>query len=366
MTERVADPPVSTNAEPDPAPVQPTGRGANRNEWHALAGEFDDHNYQHCWEYASAMAIRWNAKVENLVISSDGEVAGLASVRVKPIPGIGTGIAYVAGGPLVRRSGSDSAALRLQVVLDAIRREYVDRRRLLLRVAPLIGDRAWSLVQAECFTALGFKSTDEIRPYTTMLIDVGRSPDELRADLAQRWRRNLKKAESLELEVREGHEARLLEDFRGLFDELVERKSFTVEQGADFFAGLQPDLTEAERLYVSIASVDGQPAAGVVASMLGDTAVFLLGASNEAGRKTNAAYLLQWKAMLAAAERDCRWYDLGGVDSDDNPGGYQFKSGMGGIELAAPGPYEAAPDRLRSSAVRTAERVLRKVGSRRS
>jgi GNAT acetyltransferase-like protein len=347
-------------------PVQPKGRHANRDEWRSLTAQFHDHNFRHSWEYAAAMAIRWSAKVENLVITSDGKVAGLASVRIKSVPGLGSGIAYVSGGPLVRERGDDAAGLRLQIVLDAMKREYVDRRRLLLRVAPLIGDPEWNLVQERCFRATGFVSAEHARAYKTILVDLSRPLAEVRAGFVKRWRRNLRKAEQEQIHVREGCELRLFEDFRRLFDELVARKSLAVEFGADFYAGLQPDLVEDERLHVAIASVDGMPAAGIVASILGDTAECLLAASNDLGRKTNATYLLQWKAIKAAAARGCRWYDLGGINADRNPGGYQFKRGMGGIELSAPGPYEIAPDRVRGSAVRTAERLFKTVRSLRS
>jgi lipid II:glycine glycyltransferase (peptidoglycan interpeptide bridge formation enzyme) len=347
-------------------PDRPDGRGANRDEWHSLAAQFDDHNYQHCWEYAAAMGARWNAKVENLVITSDGELAGLASVRIKPIPGLGTGIAYVPGGPLVRRLEDDGRRLRLEIVLDTMKREYVDRRRLMLRVAPLIGDPEWASAQEQCFRALAFTPSENAGAQRTILIDIDRPSAEVRAGFAQRWRRNLKKAELADLHVREGHDPVLFEDFRRLFDHLVARKPFAVELGADFYAGLQPELIEQERLHVSIASVDGELAAGLVVSTLGDTAVFLLGASNAIGRRTNASYLLQWNAVKAAAARGCRWYDLGGVDAESNPGGYQFKSGMGGIELSAPGPYEIAPSRFRGGAVRATERLVRSLGFRRS
>jgi lipid II:glycine glycyltransferase (peptidoglycan interpeptide bridge formation enzyme) len=343
---------------------KPAGRGAYRDEWHLLTAQFHDHNYRHSWEFAAAVATRWNASVENLVITSDGRVAGLASVRIKPVPGLGTGIAYVSGGPLVRQSGGGSSRLRLEIALDALKREYVDRRRLLLRVAPSIGDPDWCSVQEQCFGAMGFTpAADHVRPYKTMLLDLNRPSEEVRAGIARRWRRNLNKAEREDIHVEEGCTPDLFEEFRHLFKELVARKSFAGELGADFFAGLQADLVEGERLHVSIAWVDGVPAAGLVVSILGDTAVFLLGASNDVGRAANAAYLLHWNAIKAASERGCRWYDLGGIDADRNPGGYQFKSGMGGIELSAPGPYEVAPGRLRGGAVRTAERLFKAVRS---
>jgi lipid II:glycine glycyltransferase (peptidoglycan interpeptide bridge formation enzyme) len=192
-----------------------------------------------------------------------------------------------------------------------------------------------------------------------MYVDIARPLAEVRTGLAQKWRNCLNKAERQELQIVVGFDRGLFDQFSPLFDELVTRKSFSAPLGPDFYAELQDRLPERERLLLAIAWVDDAPAAGVVASIHGDTAVYLLGASNDAARKRNAAYLLQWKVIEAAAARGCRWYDLGGVDIDDNPGVYKFKLGFGGEERVSPGPYEIGSDRLRWNTVRAAERAYR-------
>ena len=165
--------------------------------------------------------------------------------------------------------------------------------------------------------------------------------------------------------VVEGWDERLFDEFSSLFDELVARKSFEAPLGPDFHAQLQKQLPSAERMLIAIAWVEDEPAAGIVASISGDTAVYLLGASNDVGRKRNASYLLQWKVIEAASARGCRWYDLGGVDAEANPGVYRFKLGLGGDERVSPVPYELAGDRLRWTAVRAAERAFRVVSTMR-
>ena len=77
--------------------------------------------------------------------------------------------------------------------------------------------------------------------------------------------------------------------------------------------------------------------------MLGDTAVYLLAASNEAGRQTNAAYLLQWKAIEAAIARGCRWYDLGGVHPENNPAYTSSSRERAGPSAVPPAPTSSGP-----------------------
>jgi Acetyltransferase (GNAT) domain len=363
MTRTLDSPPAIVAAPPS---VRDGLWRPARHEWIALAADFADHNYRQCWDYAEMLAARSGAAAEQVAVTRDDEPVGLAGVRVKRLPGTGTGIAYVAGGPLVRHRHAPGDPACLQTALAALREEYVDRRRLVLRVAPAIGDEAWNALQDELLREAGFRPAPHVRPYRTIMVDIARPFAAVRSGLAKKWRNLLSNAERRELQVTAGREPALLHEFEPLFAELVARKSFGVDLGAGFYAQLQGRLPEAERVHVAIARVDGRPAAGVVASMHGDTAVYLLGASNDAGRATNAAYLLQWKVIEEAARRGCRRYDLGGIDPDNNPGVHRFKQRMGGAEMVAPGPYELAPGRARAAAVRAAERAFRAAAARRS
>ncbi len=146
-----------------------------------------------------------------------------------------------------------------------------------------------------------------------------------------------------------------------LYRQLLDRKGFAVDLHADFYAAVQEDLAEPEAFVVSIALDEGRAVAGHVASVLGDTCVYLLGATDERGIQDKSSYLLQWRTIQLARQRDCRWYDLGGIDPEGNPGVYHFKQGLGGVEVSAAGPYERQPAGLRRHIVRGCETVYRSV-----
>jgi lipid II:glycine glycyltransferase (peptidoglycan interpeptide bridge formation enzyme) len=101
--------------------------------------------------------------------------------------------------------------------------------------------------------------------------------------------------------------------------------------------------------------------AGHVASFLGDTCVYLLGATSEEGLRTKAAYLLQWRVIQAAHEKGFKWYDLGGIDPEANPGVHHFKRGLGAQEITAPGPLEYPAAGWRRAAVHGSEQVYRRL-----
>jgi ribosomal protein S18 acetylase RimI-like enzyme len=105
--------------------------------------------------------------------------------------------------------------------------------------------------------------------------------------------------------------------------------------------------------------MDGQPVAGLIWSTLGDTCVPLLLAADESGLLNYAVYLLQWRSIVAAHERGMRYYDLGGIDPETNVGVYNFKKGLRGLDLWAPGPFEAVPSIVRGAITHGAEDLYR-------
>lgn len=328
--------------------------------WQKLAPLFIDDNYRASWAFAHACAERVGSRSEHVGLRRDGDWTGAADVRIKMLPlGIG-GIAYVNGGPLVRR-GDDSDINRLEAALNALIAEYVERRGLILRVLAPIGDRAWNDSAREVFASCGFAATDRSRSYRTIVLDITDSAEALRKGFHQKWRNCLNKAERQGLEVEGGEDPELLDQFSALFHGFVERKGFSVDLSADFYAGVQRLHLSGERYYTSIARQEGRVVAGHVSSMLGDTCVYLLGATHPDALKTNAAYLLQWHTIETARARGLRCYDLGGIDPDGNPGVYRFKERMGGEDLEAPGPFELKPRTLGGSLTLRAEDLYRRL-----
>ncbi len=328
----------------------------DRQRWMQSAAAFADYSYRQLWDFGVACARRVGAVSEHVAVREGDETVALADVRVKRIPVIGGGIAYINGGPLVRRN-ENSDAERLKGAVRALRVEYVDRRSLVLRIAPALGPPDWNERQSGVFEACGFGPADRVGRYRTLVVDLDRPLEAIRKSLDQKWRNCLNRSERNGLSIRSGSSAEFFEAFCGLYRQLLSRKSFDVDLDTSFYAVVQRDLAEAERFVVSIADLEGQPVAGHVSSMLGDTCVYLLGASNKAGLETKASHLLQWHTIQTARRRGCRWYDLGGIDAEANPGTYHFKAGLGGEDVSAPGPFEVRPAGLKGRIVPVAERL---------
>jgi len=167
----------------------------------------------------------------------------------------------------------------------------------------------------------------------TILIDISPELDIIRRGFHQKWRNVLNKSERQGMHVIAGSGEALFDDFAKLFTDLRARKAFDVNLDNRFFADVQKESPEQERFHMAIAyDNDGNPVGGHLSSLSGDTSVYLLGATNDVGRRLGAAYLLQWYVIEESKRQGCHWYDLGGIDQEKNPHVYLFKKRMGGEE----------------------------------
>ena len=66
----------------------------------------------------------------------------------------------------------------------------------------------------------------------------------------------------------------------------------------------------------------------LVTIMSGDTCTYLIGASNDIGRKLQANTVLLWEAILHAKRLGCKWFDIGGLTEETPKGVADFKKGL--------------------------------------
>ena len=247
----------------------------DKSLWQQESVHFSDLNYRQLWGYGVAIAERMGAQSEHVAIYSEDDLIGLADVRIKKIPLIKTGIAYINGGPLIRK-GCDSVGKTLGLCLKTLIAEYACRRKLSLRVNPLLSCPDWNQSVETAFRENAFQRSTDISQYRTIIIDIGQSLDVIRKQLHQKWRNCLNNAEKQNISIAGGTSLELFEKFNKLYAQLRSRKDFDVDQDDVFFMGVQKTLDDSQKLYIGIAEIEGVPVAGHISSMLGDTCVYLL------------------------------------------------------------------------------------------
>jgi hypothetical protein len=299
----------------------------DRNTWTEVLQLFDDASIYQTW--SSGIARVGEENLSHLILRKNGEIVGLCQVVIRTVHFLKTGIGDVNKGPLWRKSGREADVEHLIHLLEAVREEYVIKRGLLLRVWPNEVESSGSGMRS-LFERLGFKCNSTSPRFRTLRLDLTPPLDELRKNLLQKWRNQLNRAEKDNLRVVEGSEDDLYGIFLKLLREVVKRKEFVPVVDYDQFRAIQNDLEEPLKMKIMVCEEEGEPLGVSICSAIGNTGIYLFGATGDKGMKVNGSNLLQWHMVQWLKRRGVRWYDLGGIDPQNNPGVYHFKCGIAG------------------------------------
>ncbi len=330
----------------------------DRNEWYEILGRFSDANIYQAWDYDAVRCGQEN--ISHLLLRSAGEIVAAAQARIVRIPVLGLGGAYIRWGPFwqLRDQDTDPAAFRMAI--RALRNEYVCRRGMILRIFPILyDDNACSCT--DILKDEGYTPVPEEDPGRTLILDIGMPGEDIRKKLDQKWRNCLNKSERNQLEVVDGTEDALFADFIGLYGELLERKKFQEPNDINEFRVIQKALPPESKMRIFLCRSDGASSAGVICANIGDTGIYLFGATNEQGMANKGSYLLQWKAIQWLKESGCRYYNLNGINPETNPGNYHFKSGLSGKngkDVHYLGRYDCYAGAINATLARTADSLL--------
>jgi lipid II:glycine glycyltransferase (peptidoglycan interpeptide bridge formation enzyme) len=329
-------------------------------EWSELLDQFDDANIYQTAAYGS---VRWGeASLSRLVLKRDGEAVALAQFRIiRPTP-LKFGMAYLRWGPLWEKRGNDPDPEIADRTAAAIREEYLHKRKLFVRILPnaFAGSARAALFQS-AFSRFfgehgGAGETDR-----TLVLDLSFSLELLRSRLDKKWRNQLTRSEKNDLTVIQGQGPQEFQIFCEMYRQMRRRKSFGTRVDVDEFGRMQQILPESQRLQILICQEKGVPVAGLVASAMGSSAIYLLGATSDRGLNAKGAYLLQWTLVRWLKQCGVRWYDLGGIDPEGNPGVYHFKKGMAGEDTCQIRPLTASESAVSSGLVKAGLAVQRTV-----
>jgi lipid II:glycine glycyltransferase (peptidoglycan interpeptide bridge formation enzyme) len=327
----------------------------NQAEWEQSAKGFADYSIYQTWAYQNVRAEMAGQELSRAVIRDhDNNVVTMCHVRIQNVKSLGLKIGYVQKGPLMlARDGRITCSAE---ALSALREAYMGGRVSVLRVAPNLCDDRTGRSVSQMLTSGGYQIVGSVLPYRTLMLDLRGSEEDIRRGLDRNFRRNLKKAEQAGIDVQEGSDGPFCEILRELYLSMVERKGFKALD-VDEFIKPQSELSAVEKMNFVVAYCDGSPVSVHLASHLGTTGVALLVASNEKGLSCRSSYLIWWKACLAAKHAGMKQYDLGGIDPQSNPGGYQFKSQISRCDSLGIGAFDACSSVLVRNVWRASEKV---------
>lgn len=254
----------------------------------------------------------------------------------------GRRIGYVPRGPIV--APGDGAGLRRTLVrLADLARE---RRGVFLKVDPeLVSEFAGEPLRAAGFA----RSPQDIQPVlATLELDLGSDEDALLAAMDKDTRWSVRQGPKRGVSVREARDDDGLRAFYDLYA-LTGRRAEFITRTWDYYRSLWRSLIDARLATLRLAYVEDAPVAGAMTWRCGERAVYQTGATNDAARKSHAAYSLLWECIIGAKQEGAARFDLGGIPSDlerkDDPmyGPYVFKRGFGGVVRRWVGAHDTVP-----------------------
>lgn len=326
---------------------------ADSEAWSRLLEQFDDANIYQTAAYGEA---RWGKKnLSRLVLKRDGAVVGIAQLRlIRPVP-LKCGIAYLRWGPLWERRGHPFDPEVPARLAHAIEEEYLMQKNLFVRILPnAFAESRRAAIFRAAFSHFASESLESGEVYRTFVVDLAPSLEELRRGLDKKWRNQLTRSEKNSLTVLSGHGPKEFRAFCGMYAQMRKRKTFESSVIIGEFERIQEQLPDSQRMHILICQDQGVPVAGLVASAMGDSAIYLLGATSDAGLNAKGAYLLQWTMIRHLKENGIRFYDLGGIDPEGNPGVYHFKKGLSGADVCQIMPIVASQSALSAAMVKVA------------
>lgn len=323
-------------------------------EWSQAMSQFSDSNIYQTWQFG---AIHWGEEsLSHLVLKRNGTIISMAQFRIVRAPVAGIGVAYLRWGPLFRLKSQAPSFNDLQIFLEAVREEYAVKRKLLVRIIPNVISKT---VEEEAITPIfkehGFHHHQALSPYRTIRVDLSGTLDEIRKNLDGKWRNQLNRAERNELTIREGTDSELYGVFEKIYAEMYERKQFDTSVDPATFRKMQEQLLPEQKMLILVAYKDETPISALIGTSIGESGIYLLGATSNEGMKHKGAYLLQWRMIQLLKDRGCNYYDLGGINPESNPGVYHFKSGFGGEDITFTQPLELEGKALVSKLVDSAQ-----------
>lgn len=267
--------------------------------------------------------------------SSKQKVIAGAAVMVARIPVIGSGVAIIKWGPMLKDVAEfEQSEKQYQACIDLLIKYFAVEQNLLLSILPstFADPRDW---QETVLTNNGFSKGKGLSFPDRYYVDLALDADSQRKSYGSKWRYHLKKSEKEDLSFihapafENSNKNEHFQIFMQLYQLMSDRKQFPDHSAVDTLPTLMSIKDKNLRPELFLVKKDNETVAGAIIFKAGDATVYLYGATSDAALPLRAGYfmhdrIIQW----LSSNTDARWYDLGG--NDGFSGLHQFKKGMVG------------------------------------
>lgn len=331
----------------------------------------------------------WKAEHLGFFLEREGGrvQVGAALVLYRQLPKVQRYLAYLPEGPVLADWGADYVLEALDALAQHVKRQGAFG----LRIGPTVVARRWrtetikTAIADPAITRLSEAPADETNPVAVRLVNTllragwkapkdehgfsagqprfnfqlplahadgtPKTEEELLKGFNQLWRRNIKKAAKLGVEVTHGERADLAA-FHELYGETAERDGFT-PRPLPYFEVMWDALTaeDPDRMRLYLARHEGDLVAATTWVRVGEHTWYSYGASSSAKREVRGSNAIQWQMIRDALAAGAHVYDLRGITeglAEDDPeiGLIQFKVGTGGEAVEYVGEWDLPLNKL--------------------
>ena len=300
----------------------------DREVWDGFIKSHPEANFLQSWDFYEFHKARGKKVVRRAMMKDEkiiGAYAGVVETAKR-----GTYMA-IAGGPILDWTDRELVS----EVFKDIKEQGLGTGCAFVRVRPQLelSDKSLKLMQD-----LGLKKAPMyLSVEFAGVLDLNKSEEEILAGASQGFRRKLRKAAKLDIEITADTSDESIKEFCRLEKLHAERQKY-VAFSSDFLKKQFEAFREGGEVLIYTAKYEGKTLAQNFMIFYGPEASYHYGVSSELGTKYSAAPLLHMAAMEEARKRGCIRYNLWGIVEPDEKshrfyGVSEFKRSFGCEEL---------------------------------
>lgn len=302
--------------------------GTDKQVWDGYVSRLNEANFLQSWDFYEFHKARGKKIVRRLVYKGSKIVGAYAGVVETARRGR---YMAIAGGPLIDFSDGEMVSS----VFSDIKEQGKVLECVFVRVRPqeVLSDNILQVLSNQGLKKAPMYLSVEFAG----VLDLNKSEEEILAGASQGFRRKLRKAAKLDIEITADTSDDSIKEFCRLEKLHAERQKY-VAFSSDFLKKQFEAFREGGEVLIYTAKFEGKTLAQNFMIFYGPEASYHYGVSSELGTKYSAAPLLHMAAMEEARKRGCTRYNLWGIVEPDEKshrfyGVSEFKRSFGCEEL---------------------------------
>ena len=328
---------------------------SSKSEWDGFITAHKEANFLQSWDFYEFHLAR-GKKIVRRVMLVDGKIVA-AYAGVVETAKRGKHLA-IAGGPILNWSNKKI----VKEVFKDIREQGIKAGCAFARVRPQLelSDKSLALM-----AELGLKKAPMyLSVEYAGVLDLTKSKGDILAGASQGFRRKLRKAEKLDIEIMAGDDDAAIDEFCRL-EKLHAKRQHYVAFSKEFLRKQFEAFRKGGEVLIYTARKDGETLAQNFMIFYGAEASYHYGVSSELGTKYSAAPLLHLAAMDEARQRGCTRYNLWGIVGREETshrfyGVSEFKRSFGCEELKYTPAHDMILKPLKYQVTKAVETVRKK------